>query len=116
MSFGRFDTADDFDENEEGNIGCVQIISMDETTKKFKFHQQAFRKILIDNNASHLHVAVLSVAGLYSTGKSFLLNLFIRYFLAEDKRYWFEGQNEKLELKGFKFTSGCRRETTGIYI
>ena len=116
MSFGRFDTPSETDENEELNVGCVQIISMDEETKMFKFHQQAFRKVLIDNNASNLHVAVLSVAGVYSSGKSFLLNLFIRYFLAEDKRNWFESQNKKLKLSGFKFSSGCRRETTGIYI
>ena len=116
MSFGRFDAPYENDETEELNVGCVQIISMDETTRMFKFHQQAFRKVLIDNNASNLHVAVLSVAGVYSTGKSFLLNLFIRYFLAEDKRNWFEGQNKKLNLSGFKFSSGCRRETTGIYI
>ena len=105
----------DFKEEE---IGSVQIISKNEKTGKFNFDKSAFKQVLEKNNALYYPIVVISVAGPFRTGKSFLLNLFVRYFSTHIKSTWFEGRDKKglLKLSGFGFRNGRQRETTGIHI
>ena len=99
-------------------VSSVQIISKNRSSGKFRFHRDAFKRVLEKNNALNHPIVVISVAGPFRTGKSFLLNLFVRYLDADKKVPWFEGQdnNGLLQLTGFQFKKGRTRETTGIYV
>ena len=54
-------------------------------------------------------VVVLSVAGEFRTGKSFLLNSMTRYLEASDKSRWLDNKSES-----FSWKSGCTGHTNGM--
>ena len=105
-----------YDENEPNEVSSVRIISKNSGTGKFEFHKDAFKRVLEKNEAMSYPIVVISVAGPFRTGKSFLLNLFVRYFNTDRKASWFEGGKGLLKLSGFGFKEGWKRETTGIYV
>ena len=49
----------------------------------FKVNIEALEKILGDENIRNKKVAVISVAGVFRTGKSFILDFFLRYLHAQ---------------------------------
>ena len=57
----------------------VPIVIIDDENHNFKLDEEALSKILLDSDVVGLPVAVVSVAGAFRKGKSFLLNFFIRY-------------------------------------
>jgi len=78
-----------------------------------------FKQILCDPKIADKKVRVVSVAGKFRTGKSFLLNVFLRFLkhlenggLPEDEN-WLTGERE---LTGFSWRSGESSDTTGILI
>jgi len=58
-------------------------------------------------------VVIISVAGAFRKGKSFLLDYFLRYLSRRGQEKWI-GESEP--LSGFSWRSGVDRETTGIWI
>lgn len=56
---------------------------------------------------------MISVAGAYRKGKSFLLNFFLRYLRCKNNDDWLASEQT---LDGFSWRGGSERDTTGILI
>ncbi|XP_039248263.2 atlastin-2-like [Styela clava] len=84
------------------------------TTEKHNFtlDEEKLSSLLLQDSIKDLHVAVISVAGAFRKGKSFLLNFFLRYLQSNGDVEWM-GQ-EDTELSGFSWRGGSERDTTGI--
>ena len=57
-------------------------------------------------------VCVVSVAGAFRKGKSFLLDFFLRYLCRGGRKDWIGSDDEP--LTGFHWKRGSERDTTGI--
>ncbi len=74
----------------------------------------ALSKILMKPSLKNKKVVVVSVVGAFRKGKSFLLDFFLRYMNAEDKKNWLGDPSEP--LTGFHWRGGSERDTTGIHM
>lgn len=92
---------------------AVQII----TTKEdhiFELDEGALESILLQDHIKDKNVVVVSVAGAFRKGKSFLLDFFLRYMITQGNTDWMGSDDEPLE--GFSWRGGSERDTTGILI
>lgn len=95
----------------------VQVVAPRED-HTFVLHEDALKRLLLQDDIKDRAVVLLSVAGAYRKGKSFLLDFFLRYL---DYTYNFGGGEgewlgaEDTELKGFSWEGGSERHTTGIH-
>ncbi|XP_073772238.1 uncharacterized protein isoform X3 [Danio rerio] len=92
--------------------GPVQIVRADEERQQFCLDEAVLERMLLQECVRDLHVVVLSVAGAFRKGKSFLLDFMLRYMYRQDSEVWLGGDNDP--LTGFTWRGGCERETTGI--
>lgn len=95
----------------------VQIVTRDPVTKKFVLDHDALEKILTTDDVYNANIVVISIAGAFRKGKSFLLGFFLRYLNAkyiENRDDWLGDENTS--LSGFAWRGGYRRHTTGIWI
>ncbi|XP_038152043.1 atlastin-2-like isoform X1 [Cyprinodon tularosa] len=99
---------------EEEKPGPIQIVRASESDYIFELDNAALEKILLQDHVKDLNVVVVSVAGAFRKGKSFLLDFMLRYMYNQDSVSWIGGNNEP--LTGFKWRGGCERETTGIQV
>ncbi|XP_051957642.1 atlastin-2-like isoform X2 [Xyrauchen texanus] len=110
-------TSDDLDDEpllEEVEVsGPVQIVIADEDNHEFNLDEDALERILLQDHVRDLNVVVVSVAGAFRKGKSFLLDFMLRYMYNQSSDLWLGGDDEP--LKGFTWRGGCERETTGIH-
>lgn len=60
---------------------AIQIISP--KYHSFNLELSEFRKIVEDDNMKDRHVVIVSIAGAFRQGKSFLLNFFLKYLYAQ---------------------------------
>lgn len=60
---------------------AVQIVSLKNHTFNLEFNE--FEKIINNEKLKDRNVIVVSIAGAYRQGKSFLLNFFIKYLQAQ---------------------------------
>ncbi|KAK2819711.1 hypothetical protein Q7C36_021357 [Tachysurus vachellii] len=97
---------------EEEVAGPVQIVVADEDDHQFSLDDQALERILLQEHVRDLNVVVVSVAGAFRKGKSFLLDFMLRYMYDQKSASWLGGSDEP--LTGFTWRGGCERETTGI--
>ncbi|KAM9477899.1 atlastin-2 isoform 2-T2 [Clarias gariepinus] len=124
--------ADDFSPNTNGDAPCaveedlkpeeeelvpkaarpIQIVVANGNDHKFELDEVALEKILMQDHIKDLNVVVLSVAGAFRKGKSFLLDFMLRYMHNQSSESWMGGDDEP--LTGFSWRGGCERETTGI--
>lgn len=65
------------------HVVTVTEDSSDTKEPKYKLNEELLKSILMDEKIKDLPVAVISVAGAYRGGKSFLLNFFLRYLAAD---------------------------------
>ncbi|XP_077492666.1 atlastin-2-like isoform X2 [Amblyomma americanum] len=72
----------------------------------------ALKRLLMDDRVKDKPVVVISVAGAFRKGKSFLLNFFIRCLLNQCTSNWLFKSDGKLD--GFAWRGGWERETVGI--
>uniref|UniRef100_A0A8C4N286 Atlastin GTPase 2 n=1 Tax=Eptatretus burgeri TaxID=7764 RepID=A0A8C4N286_EPTBU len=79
----------------------------------FELDTDALESVLLQDDLKDLPVAVVSVAGTFRKGKSFLLDFMLRFMYRKNK-FWLGSENEP--LTGFKWRGGSERETTGIEI
>ena len=115
------------------------IVTGDSEHDFFQLKQENLESILNKiPNPSETKVAVVSVVGAFRTGKSFLLNFFLRYLrsdcaIDDDSAYWMfkegvdlsEGNmndgwslvesNDIAPPKSFAWRGGTERQTTGIW-
>lgn len=89
----------------------VQIVvaKLDHT---FELDEEALQEILLSDEVRDRKVVVISVAGAFRKGKSFLLDFLIRYLDREGKEGWMGEEGEA--LTGFSWRGGIERDTTGI--
>ncbi|KAM4730433.1 atlastin-2 isoform 1-T2 [Anableps anableps] len=99
---------------EEERPGPVQIVRASESDYIFELDAAALEKILLQDHLKDLNVVVVSVAGAFRKGKSFLLDFMLRYMYNQLSGSWIGGDDEP--LTGFKWRGGCERETTGIQV
>lgn len=64
---------------EEEKAGPVQIVLANEDEHGFELDAAALEKILLQDHVKDLNVVVVSVAGAFRKGKSFLLDFMLRY-------------------------------------
>ncbi|XP_008314679.1 atlastin-2 isoform X1 [Cynoglossus semilaevis] len=101
------------EEEEEELCGSrpVQIVEANEEEHSFSLQEEQLERLLLQEEVRDLHVVVVSVAGAFRKGKSFLLDFMLRYMYR--KSNWWLGSDEE-PLTGFTWRGGCERETTGI--
>nr|XP_048272291.1 atlastin-2 isoform X1 [Myodes glareolus] len=92
----------------------VQIVLAHEDDHNFELDEEALEQILLQEHIRDLNIVVVSVAGAFRKGKSFLLDFMLRYMYNKDSQSWIGGNNEP--LTGFTWRGGCERETTGIQV
>ncbi|XP_043240226.1 atlastin-1-like isoform X2 [Amphibalanus amphitrite] len=76
----------------------------------FRLHSENLKSILLAESVVNKPVVVISVAGAFRKGKSFLLDMMLRYLTARDKSSWLSEPRRR----GFPWRSGRRRHTTGL--
>lgn len=65
-----------------GPASAIQVITAG-NDHSFQLNESALKKILLDRKVKDHKVIVISIAGAYRTGKSFLLNFFLRYLYSK---------------------------------
>ncbi|CAK8677477.1 unnamed protein product [Clavelina lepadiformis] len=82
---------------------------------KLEFHHNAFEEVFSQKNVSNTPIAIYSIAGKLREGKSFLLNLFMKYL--DDKKCpeWLSKSEEKI-IENFDTRYGEDPCTDGIWI
>jgi len=81
---------------------------------KFELDISALEEIILKEHIKEKKVVVVSVAGAFRKGKSFLLDFFLRYLQRGGKTDWIGTKDE--ELTGFSWRGGAERETTGVLL
>lgn len=111
----------------------VQIVRLDKKSNGLELNIQALAEICLNKKCRERPLCVVSIAGDFRKGKSFMLNFFLRYlYHVSDKQSqqaeqndgaftnsqiydnWLGEKNE--ELTGFSWRGGSKPETTGILI
>lgn len=65
---------------EEGGVARpVQIVLANEEEHSFSLNEEALERLLLREEVQDLNVVVVSVAGAFRKGKSFLLDFMLRY-------------------------------------
>ncbi|CAH8661776.1 unnamed protein product [Schistosoma margrebowiei] len=95
---------------------AVQIINVEECMKRtsFSLDEESLSSILLRPDVRDKKVVVVSVAGAFRQGKSFLLDFFLRYLLSNDRTKWLG--DPEIPLKGFPWRGGSERDTVGILL
>jgi len=91
--------------------GPLQIVDITKD-HKFKLNEDNLLSILNHPKARMKKVCVVSVAGAFRKGKSFLLDFFLRYLNRNGREDWMGADDEP--LTGFHWKGGSERDTTGI--
>ncbi|KAL1421937.1 hypothetical protein MTO96_003930 [Rhipicephalus appendiculatus] len=91
----------------------VQIVRVRDG-RNIEFNEDALERILLADHVKDRPVVVISIAGAYRQGKSFLQSFFVRYLRHNGQPSWIEEMDTP--LRGFEWRSGSARETTGILI
>jgi len=94
---------------------AVQIVKINEDDHSFTLDEDALNKILNNERIKDRPVCVVSVAGAFRRGKSFLLDFLLRYLRRNGRDDWMgEKTDDKSPLTGFHWRGGSERDTTGI--
>ncbi|XP_046402727.1 atlastin isoform X2 [Ischnura elegans] len=106
----------------EGHPVAVVVTNADHS---FELDTTSLEKILLHKEVRDRYVVIVSVAGAFRKGKSFLLDFFLRYMHAhyrvagslaeldpDEKDNWMGPEDKPLE--GFSWRGGSERDTTGI--
>uniref|UniRef100_A0A672Q5R4 Atlastin-3-like n=1 Tax=Sinocyclocheilus grahami TaxID=75366 RepID=A0A672Q5R4_SINGR len=97
-----------------GDPGPVQIVTVNKEDHSFDLDTKALSRILLAPEVRDKDVVVVSVAGAFRKGKSFLLDFMLRYMYRKPGQDWLGQENEP--LTGFSWRGGSEPETTGIQL
>ena len=87
------------------------VVTENSGKKNVYLDEEVLTSFLLDEEVANKPVVVVSVAGAFRTGKSFLLNCMTRYLTATDKSRWLDNKTDSFEWK-----SGCDAHTKGIWM
>ncbi|KAI4496638.1 hypothetical protein M0804_000448 [Polistes exclamans] len=114
----RIETVSMNNQNEDTtDFGYPVQVVLAQPDHTFELDEEALSKILLHDNIKDRSVVVVSVAGAFRKGKSFLLDFFLRYMndkysKGKSSDSWLGKDDEP--LKGFSWRGGSERDTTGI--
>ncbi|CAI5798094.1 atlastin-3 isoform X1 [Podarcis lilfordi] len=97
--------------------GPVQIVLVHKDQHSFELDEKALSRVLLADAIRDLDVVVVSVAGAFRKGKSFLLDFLLRYMYTQKEggsTNWLGDKDEP--LTGFSWRGGSDPDTTGIQI
>lgn len=60
----------------------IQIVKVNEEAHTFRLSEEDLTRIILQDNVKNRDVVIVSVAGAFRKGKSFLLDFFLRYLYA----------------------------------
>uniref|UniRef100_A0A8C4HTN7 Atlastin 3 n=1 Tax=Dicentrarchus labrax TaxID=13489 RepID=A0A8C4HTN7_DICLA len=105
---------------EEANLSSVwespvQIVTVCKEDHSFGLDTEALSRVLLAPEVRDKHVVVLSVAGAFRKGKSFLLDFMLRYMYRKVSHTNWLGEDDE-PLTGFSWRGGSEPETTGIQL
>ncbi|KAJ8393210.1 hypothetical protein AAFF_G00062820 [Aldrovandia affinis] len=109
---GGGEPVDEREEPVDEGAQPVQIVLAHPDIHEFELDEKALERVLLQKHVRDLNVVVLSVAGAFRKGKSFLLDFMLRYMYKKTLDSWLGGDEDP--LTGFTWRGGCERETTGI--
>ncbi|XP_039283438.1 atlastin, partial [Nilaparvata lugens] len=100
-------------------VGAVQVV-VSQPDHKFGLNERALTTILLHPDVKDRSVVIVSVAGAFRKGKSFILDFFLRYMKTTYSTNaslsvsadWMGSDEEP--LTGFSWRGGSERDTTGI--
>lgn len=92
----------------------MQIVTVSKEDHSFGLDIEALSKVLLAPEVRDKHVVVVSVAGAFRKGKSFLLDFMLRYMHRKGDANWLGKEDEP--LTGFSWRGGSEPETTGIQL
>eukprot|EP00045_Choanoeca_perplexa_P006871 m.59916 g.59916 ORF g.59916 m.59916 type:complete len:604 (-) comp13827_c0_seq1:62-1873(-) len=94
---------------------AVQIVDFqrDGDTSSFILKEDVLEQVLGGSKVRNLPVSVISISGPFRTGKSFMLNFFLKYL--EDEEGWDLTDDTMVESL-FHWKHGIDRDTTGIWL
>eukprot|EP00038_Savillea_parva_P026021 m.50836 g.50836 ORF g.50836 m.50836 type:complete len:547 (+) comp7266_c0_seq1:81-1721(+) len=97
---------------------ALQIIGLNKEGTSFEILDENLDKILNGKAVRGLPAVVVSVAGPFRLGKSFLLNYFVRYLDGEvdAEKGWIDQTFSPDHNMGFKWSHGADRHTTGVWM
>uniref|UniRef100_A0A8C4HVQ0 Atlastin 3 n=1 Tax=Dicentrarchus labrax TaxID=13489 RepID=A0A8C4HVQ0_DICLA len=95
--------------------GPVQIVTVCKEDHSFGLDTEALSRVLLAPEVRDKHVVVLSVAGAFRKGKSFLLDFMLRYMYRKVSHTNWLGEDDE-PLTGFSWRGGSEPETTGIQL
>lgn len=81
---------------------AIQIINFNDEKKEFELNEDGLNSILNHEKARDKPVVVISIAGDFRKGKSFMLNFFLRYLKAAEQgrsNEWLSDQDQPLKGK-----------------
>lgn len=96
---------------------AVQIVRLEEEDNEhsFSLDEDALKTVLCQKEIKNKPVCIVSVAGAFRKGKSFLLNFMLRFLECEGSEDWLKtGDDGEDDLEGFHWCGGSQRDTTGI--
>ncbi|XP_045414155.1 atlastin-3 isoform X1 [Lemur catta] len=105
------------DAMESSKPGPVQVVLVHKDQHSFELEEKALASILLQDHIRDLDVVVVSVAGAFRKGKSFILDFMLRYLYSQKEgghSNWLGDPEEP--LTGFSWRGGSDPETTGIQI
>uniref|UniRef100_A0A494BAU1 Atlastin GTPase 3 n=1 Tax=Mus musculus TaxID=10090 RepID=A0A494BAU1_MOUSE len=105
------------DAMENGKPGPVQVVLVHKEQHSFELEERALASVLLQDHIRDLDVVVVSVAGAFRKGKSFILDFMLRYLYSQKEgghSDWLGDPEEP--LTGFSWRGGSDPETTGIQI
>ncbi|XP_048504895.1 atlastin [Athalia rosae] len=108
----------DDDESKIGReVGRPVQVVLAHPDHTFELDENALEEILLQDDIKDRSVVVVSVAGAFRKGKSFLLDFFLRYMntrynLKTETDAWLGSDEDPLD--GFSWRGGSERDTTGI--
>ncbi|XP_053304654.1 atlastin-3 [Spea bombifrons] len=97
--------------------GPVQIVQVEKDEHSFQLDEEALASVLLQERIRDLDVVVVSVAGAFRKGKSFLLDFMLRYVYSQKEEStgnWLGKEDDP--LTGFSWKGGSEPDTTGIQI
>lgn len=128
------DISSSFDVGDQNRRGHpVQVVRLDKKSNGLELDLDGLKEICLDERCHDKELCIVSIAGDYRKGKSFMLNFFLRYLYYisdEQKKLKIEKSDEAPDttstndwlgdrskpLQGFSWRSGTKPETTGIVI
>lgn len=98
----------------------IPALEDDSHQQTFQINLEELESMLCDPRIADKKVCVVSVAGAFRTGKSFILNFFLRYLQwkasASNSETDVDWLATKIQLNGFSWRGGDDRDTNGILI